>query len=72
MHNYANSMIFYPALFFENSNNHNMQAIGGISLILVDWFNFIGLLDRPKSYSPGMLACSTLGLQASIFVLYCS
>ena len=56
--------------FFENSNN-NMQAIGSISLIAVDWFKF-GLLDGLESYSPGMLAHSTLGLQASIFVLHCA
>lgn len=49
-----------------------MQAIGSISLIAVDWFKFIGLLDRLESHSPGMLAHSTLGLQASIFVLYCA
>ena len=55
--------------FFENSNN-NMQAIGSISLIAVDWFKF-GLLDGLESYSPGMLAHSTLGLQASIFVYLC-
>lgn len=49
-----------------------MQAIGSISLIAVDWFKFIGLLDGLESYSPGMLVHSTLGLQASIFVLYCA
>lgn len=46
-----------------------MRVTGVSSLIIVDWFKFPGSLDKLKSYSPSLLACGTLGLQASIFIL---
>ena len=46
-----------------------MRVTGVSSLIIVNWFKFLDSLDKLKSYSPGLLAHSTLGLQASIFIL---
>lgn len=35
------SALFLWFSHFENSNNDNMRAIGGISFMLVDWFKLM-------------------------------
>lgn len=45
------SALFLWFSHFENSNNHNLRAIGGISFMLVDWFKLMARqIDRSLTH----------------------